>query len=146
MSYGIIEYDEDGKPICEICHQSFHRVLFHVRQKHGMSAKEYKLTYGFDAIKGICSMESSEKSRLKVMDNYDKVVTQNLTQHGKDTRFIKGSKGRTKEKISEQSKIRLTENLHKPKMKSAMKKNGYKLGKSGIGNATRWENHKNKQS
>ena len=53
MSYGIIEYDDSGKPICEICKKSFNRVLSHVRQAHQMSEREYKLAFGFDLVKGI---------------------------------------------------------------------------------------------
>ena len=106
MAYGIIEYDNDGKPICEICKKSFKRVLNHARQKHDISEKEYKLKFGLNLTKGICSKESSELSREKALDNYDKSIKQNLLQKGSKTRFKKGSKGRTKDKVSEQTRIR----------------------------------------
>jgi hypothetical protein len=104
MSYGIIEYNEDGQPKCEICGEHFERVAAHVRQKHEISAREYKKQYGFDLSKGICSKESSEKSREKAYDNYDKVIGNNLVKNGEPTRFKNGSKGRTKDQVSEQTR------------------------------------------
>ena len=109
--YGIIEYNDDGLPMCEICGKYFKRVLNHVRQKHGMNEKEYKLQFGFDLGTGICSKESSELSRQRVFENYEKCINKNLLKRGIDTRFEEGSKGRTKDKISEQTKIRLKESF-----------------------------------
>jgi len=142
MAYGQIEYDDAGKPICEICDKSFNRVLSHVRQKHDMSEKEYKTLFGFDLHKGICSLESAEKSRLKALENYDLVIAQNLIGNGSKTRFVKGSKGRTKDKVSEQTRNALVERLKKPYMVEALKKNGSRLGKSGLGNKKRWGDEK----
>ncbi|MFA7307605.1 MAG: hypothetical protein WC026_13135 [Hyphomicrobium sp.] len=139
MSYGRIEYSEDGLPKCEICNQYFKRVLSHVRQKHGYSEKEYKKEYGFDLRKGICSKESSDKTRVKTLENYDLCVTQNLEEKGAKNRFKKGSKGRPKEKVSAQTKIRLKQRLKEPYMVAAMKESGKKVGKSGLGNKVRWE-------
>ena len=110
MAYGIIEYDEKGNPICEICRKPFKRVLNHARQKHNISEKEYKKKFGFDLYKGICSQESANKSREKLMLHYDKVVSENLLQNGKTTRFKKGSKGRTRDQVSEQTRLRLANN------------------------------------
>lgn len=107
MSYGIIEYDKDGKPICEICGKSFLRVLTHVRQKHNISEKEYKHQFGLDVTRGICSKESSELSRQRVYENYSLCITSNLLDRGKNTRFLVGSEGRTADKVSQQTKIRL---------------------------------------
>ena len=109
MSYGNIEYNEEGNPKCEICGKFFKRVLSHVRQKHEINEKEYKTNYGFDLIKGICSKESSEKSRASALKNYDKVIAVNLLKNGEATRFKDGSKGRTKDKVSEQTRIMLIE-------------------------------------
>lgn len=138
MSYGIIEYDDEGKPICEICKKSFKRVLSHVRQKHFISEKEYKLTFGFDLGKGICSKESSEKSREAVYSNYDKCISKNLIASGNKTRFSEGYEGRIADKVQEQTRIRLKENLKKPKMIAAMIESGRRVGKSGLGNKMRW--------
>lgn len=138
MAYGKIEYDEEGNPKCEICGLFFKRVLTHVRQKHFIEEKEYKKEYGFDLYKGICSKESSEKSREKVFENYDKCIEKNLIKKGNDSRFKKGGRGRTKDKVSAQTKIMLKERLKKPYMVEAMKKSGSKVGKSGLGNKERW--------
>ena len=110
MGYGKIEYNDEGLPKCEICGKHFHRVTAHVRQVHGLSAREYKLQFGLDLIKGICSKESAEKSREKAMSNYDKVIAENLIQCGEETRFKKGAVGRTRDKVSQQTLNRLKQN------------------------------------
>lgn len=92
-TYRPVRYD-NGKPICEICGQSFHRLMNHVRQKHGLSAREYKERYGLDVSIGICSEESAEKVRVATLANADVVISQNLIKGGKDTRFKKGHPGR----------------------------------------------------
>ena len=138
MAYGTIEYDDSGKPICEICGKSFNRVISHVRQKHEMSEREYKITFGFELKKGICSKESSEKSRDAVFENYENVIVENLLVRGAESRFKNGSKGRTKDMVSEQTRIKLRARLESPKMKRILKKTGFKLGKSGLGNQIRW--------
>jgi len=141
MAYGVIEY-ENGKPICEICGKAFNRVISHVRQKHDMSEKEYKIQFGFDLYKGICSLESAEKSRIKALENYDLVIAQNLINNGSKTRFVKGGNGRTKDKVSEQTRNALKERLKKPFMLKVLKENGSRLGKSGLGNKKRWSDEK----
>jgi len=113
MAYGIIEYNEEGKPKCEICGEHFDRVVSHVRQVHEMSALEYKKKFGFDTSKGICSLSSKLKSRDRVFENYDKVVADNLIKKGSSTRYKKGSKGRTRDKVSEQTRLRLGKQFQK---------------------------------
>ena len=139
MSYGIIEYDDSGKPICEICKKSFNRVLSHVRQAHQMSEREYKLAFGFDLVKGICSKESSELSRERTLANYDKCIGKNLIHCGEKTRFTKGHEGRTQDMVQEQTRLRLKERLKQPQMIEAMRKSGENVGKSGLGNIKRWK-------
>lgn len=138
MSYGRIEYSEDGLPMCEICGKHFNRVLSHVRQKHLISEKEYKQQFGFDLKKGICSKESSEKSREAVLNNSDLCIGKNLIHGGKKSRFKNGDPGRTKDKVQEQTRIRLRDRLKEPYMVEAMKLSGKKLGRSGLGNKKRW--------
>jgi hypothetical protein len=139
MGYGIIEYDEDGKPICEICKKSFHRVIAHVRQKHNMNEREYKKQFGFDLRKGICSKESSELSREKLFDNAEICLNDNLLKKGEISRFKKGSKGRTKNQVSEQTRIMLRNRLKQEPMLSKIKESGKKVGLSGLGNQKRWK-------
>lgn len=142
MAYGRVEYDEDGNPICEYCKKSFKRVLTHVRQKHGVTEREYKLQFGLELSKGICSAESAGISSLRAYDNYNKVIAINLINKGRRTRFKKGDPGRTADMVQEQTRIALVERLKQPYMQKAMKKSGRKLGKSGLGNQARWGNKK----
>jgi len=107
--YGKVEYNEKGLIICEICKKSFSRVCTHVRQKHGISALEYKEMYGLDKTKGLCSLMSSLNTSVRTYANYDKCITGNLFNKGMNTRFINGHKGRTKDKMSEQTRLRLCE-------------------------------------
>ncbi len=116
--YGVIEYNEEGMPKCEVCGKFFHRVLSHVRQKHQMNEKEYKANFGFDLHKGICSQESAARTREKTLENYDLCIAKNLIANGKKSRFSKGSAGRTRDKVSHQTRLKLKENssrLHKHK-------------------------------
>jgi hypothetical protein len=83
-------------------------------------------------------MRSAQKTRLKTLKNYDTCIKNNLLKNGTNSRFKIGSKGRTRDQLSEQSKIRLIEQLNNPKMVEAMKLNGTILGKSGLGNIARW--------
>jgi hypothetical protein len=138
--YGEIEYDENGKPVCEICGKAFHRVISHIRQKHDMSEREYKLKYGFDLGKGICSLESSEKTRQKTLDNFDLVIGQNLIKGGQNSRFQKGDKGRTRDQISEQTRKMLVSRFSSPDFVTYRKEIGKKLGLTGSGNKARWQN------
>lgn len=107
MSYGIIQYTSDGLPICEICGKGFHRVIAHVWRMHGLNQREYKVKFGFDLHKGICSDESALKSRLKTLENYDACIANNLHQGGQATKFKHGNTARSKDKISAQSLLKL---------------------------------------
>lgn len=139
MSYGVIEYNKDGKPKCELCGRHFNRVISHVRQKHEMNEREYKQMFGFDLKKGICSKESAEKSRDATMKNFDKCIVFNLLVRGEHSRFAQGSQGRTKDMVSEQTKLMLKNRLLQPYMVEAMVKSGRKLGLSNMGNIARWK-------
>jgi hypothetical protein len=138
MAFGIIEYNEEGLPKCEICGLFFNRVIPHARHKHSLTEKEYKKQFGLDIKKGVCSKESSAKTREKTLQNYDKCIKNNLEIKGEKSRFTPGATGRTKQQVSAQSKIRLKQRLKEPYMVAAMKLNGEKVGKSGLGNKTRW--------
>lgn len=142
MSYGKIEYNDEGQPKCEICGEYFNRVTSHARQKHFINEREYKQQFGFDLKKGICSKESSERTRSKTLSNYEKCIQRNLVTKGSKSRFIQGHGGRTKDMVSAQTKIRLKERLKTPKMIEAMEISGKKVGNSGLGNKTRWSSKK----
>lgn len=138
MAHGIIEYNSNGLPKCELCGKFFIRVLSHVRQKHNITAREYKKLYGFDLIKGIISEESRKKSREAVYKNYEEVISINLLHKGDKTRFKKGNQGRTRDQVSEQTKIMLTERAKNNMTAEHRRAKGGELGLSGKGNLKRW--------
>lgn len=138
MAYGVIEYNEDGLPKCEICGEHFNRVISHVRQKHEMNEREYKVRFGFNVKKGICSKDSAERTRERTLLNYDKCIKRNLTMKGAESRFKQGDKGRTKEQVSEQTKLMLKARLKESYMVEAMRESGKKVGNTGLGNKKRW--------
>ena len=113
MAYGIIEYNDLGEPKCEICGKFFNRVITHARQKHDINAREYKIQFGLDLKSGVCSKESSERTRIKTLSNYEKCINKNLLQKGSKTRFAKRDKYK-KSYVSEQTKIMLRERVKYP--------------------------------
>jgi hypothetical protein len=141
MTLGIIKYDDEGRPVCQICGKSFQRILPHVRQKHFLSEREYKIKLGLDLNKGICSKESAERTRIKTLENFDKVVTGNLLKGGQKSRFKKGSEGRRKNKVSEQTKIMLANHAKSNITTEKRQELGKILGKSGLGNKTKYKNN-----
>lgn len=104
--YGEVSY-KYGKPVCHICGKYFDKLMTHVRQKHNMTAYEYKKEFGLDVTKGIVSERYKELKRQKVMEHYDLCIKQNLIKKGAGTRYQKGSPGRTRDKMSYQTKMRL---------------------------------------
>lgn len=84
--YGKIEYNEKGKPMCEVCRKHFDRVIKHVVAAHGLSPADYKKMFGLDPRKGICSHHSAEKSRQAVRDN-PSVIQKNFLEKGAKYRF-----------------------------------------------------------
>mgnify|MGYP003002926389 CR=1 FL=1 len=106
--YGEIQYDVNGNPICHICGKSFPKLGAHIWNGHKMRTREYCQIFGLNVGKGICSNEYAMKMREYAYQNYDVVISENLIKDGKRTRFRKGSEGRTREKMSEQTKRALS--------------------------------------
>lgn len=106
---GVINYDYKGRPICNICGKGFNKLISHVVQKHNMDSLTYKKKFGYDTTKGIMSKKSTEIAREQALKNLPKIID-NLIEKGKNTRFKKGSEGRTKNKISPQTAIWLKNN------------------------------------
>lgn len=132
--YGQPEYNQQGLVKCEICGEHFARVAAHVRQKHEMNAREYKIEFGFDVSKGLCSEDSAEKSREAVLNHPD--LIERLVANGEQNRFKTEHEGRTV--ISEQTRTRLKARLKEDYMVKAMAESGRRLGLSGVGNKVRW--------
>lgn len=87
-----------------ICGERFKRVCSHVRQAHGMSAREYKEEFGLDVKKGILSDEDREVMRRHALANK---MDEQLRKAGAKTRFKKGQEGLGKFKRSQQTRERL---------------------------------------
>lgn len=119
MEKGVVNYDQWGRPICGICGRAYDKLMTHVNQKHGLSAREYKEQFGLDVSKSIMSLKSKDRARKPTIRN-QAIIQKNLVEKGKKHRFKKGSKGRPKDKLSEQSKKRLQNqitNINKNKTK-----------------------------
>lgn len=143
MAYGKIEYNDDGLPMCEECGMFFHRVTAHARQVHKISARDYKIKHGLDVGAGVCSEQSKELARQRVMENYDLCIAKNLIKGGKKTRRKKGDPGRTKDQISAQTMAELQVRLLNKVPKEKLIESGKKLGASGLGAKARWGNKSN---
>ena len=63
-------------------------------------------------------------------------IIEGLTANGVKSRFKKGSKGRTRDKLSLQELKRLKSSIRK--QTPEMIENCRQLGKSGVGNVVRW--------
>ncbi|WP_426455387.1 hypothetical protein ACP26L_35960 (plasmid) [Paenibacillus sp. S-38] len=101
--YGMVAYDQAGKPICHVCGRSFNALLTHVRHVHKMEPRAYKLTYGLNVTKGILSEKTQSKLKAAVSKNLE-VVLENLSR---GVRYQEGHQGRTRDKLSEQGRQRL---------------------------------------
>lgn len=137
--YGEVSFDKDGLPQCHICGGHFKRVATHVRQAHQLSAREYKELHGLNVSKGIISADSAQLSRDRVEENFH-VINNNLIVRGRSTRYKKGDKGRTKDQLSYQEKMRLQLWAPTNIPLEDRQKLSSTLGKSGLGNKARWGN------
>lgn len=106
--YGEIQYDVNGDPVCHICGKSFPKLGAHIWNGHHIRTRDYCEIFGLNTGRGICSKEYRNKMRAHVRQNYEKVVVKNMVKAGECTRFQKGSKGRTRDKMSEQTKRALS--------------------------------------
>lgn len=98
---------------CLICGKDFIKPLAHAWQKHQISAKEYKKTFGLDSKKGLITSEHKAHLAQKVQDNYDKVVSLNLLKRGQVTRFRKGDRNIGTYERSEETMTRLKKHWKK---------------------------------
>lgn len=104
---GEITYNEKGYPICHICGKAYKKVLSHAYHTHGILAYDYKIEFGLETSKGVLS----EESRNLILENNTGVNIDKMIEAGKDTRFKKGYKGRTRDMVSPQTRKALIERL-----------------------------------
>jgi hypothetical protein len=96
---GELKQDKYGNYYCHICGKSFKKLMTHVYYKHNMTAEEYKREFGLYVTKGIMSKEAKELARLRNLENKEVVIDRNLIKRGVATRYKKGGKGRTIDKV-----------------------------------------------
>lgn len=109
--YGEIALDPEGRPICHICGKAYNKILTHVWQVHELNAYEYKKKFGLDTTKGIMSEKSTKLASIRANENYEISIKENLIINGKGTRFKEGHDGRTKDLVSEQTRLRLIKQI-----------------------------------
>ena len=98
-SLGVVEYDDQGRVICHICGRAYEKLSNHIIYRHKLTVKEYKKKFELNDCTGLASDLVKQKLRDKVKQNYDSVVKENLISNGKNTRYKKGCRGRTKDKV-----------------------------------------------
>lgn len=107
--YGEIIYDTNGLLVCHICGKGGFRALgHHVRQAHKDEVENmiaYKKLYGLDVKRGILIEETRLVKARKTKANG--TMSNLMGEHSIEHRFKKGDAGRTKDKISEQTKRRM---------------------------------------
>jgi hypothetical protein len=106
---GKIETNGEGLVMCKICGEYFHRVCSHTRQRHNVSAREYKKIFGLESKKGICSEISRKLSSDIAKQDKNGVISKNLLEDGVKSRFAMGNEGRTKKKLRPQTLMALKE-------------------------------------
>lgn len=105
--YGKVIKSTDGRIVCHICGKAYRKLGGHVVQKHGITSYQYKIMFGLETSHGLISDEHKQHLADCVMRNYERCVVQNLVKKGSKTRFAKGSAGRTKDVMSEQTRRKL---------------------------------------
>jgi hypothetical protein len=89
---------------CKICHGLYVRVCTHARQKHEVTAREYKEAFGYDVRKGI--MTDADREHMRELA-YINGMPERLQRTGAKTRFKKAQTGLGKYQRSQQTLERL---------------------------------------
>lgn len=108
----VVQYDYEGKVVCELCWLSFNKLWVHIRNSHDMLTKDYRKQCWLDMKTRLMSEASIELARRRNKENFDLVVKDNLLNLWVSTRYKDWHKWRTKESVSIQSFNRL-KNLYK---------------------------------
>lgn len=114
-NYGKVIYDAGGMLVCHICGKGGFRALgHHVRQIHldvVPDMRAYKEMFGLDLKKGILVEQTRLIKAQRVRENGTDL---NLSSKKSiEARFKKGSKGRTKDQVSEQTRRMLIARINK---------------------------------
>lgn len=112
---GEISYDNEGKLICHICGRAFKKLASHAYNGHGINAYTYKEMFDLNNNAGLLIESTKEILREHSKNNYETVIKENLLNKGKNSRFKKGSKGRTRDQVRLQCRNVLIQNTFKNK-------------------------------
>ena len=111
--YWEIEKDSSWKIICAICWKSFNKLWLHIYYKHNMTTDNYREKFWLDQCSRLMSESSISLARKRNKENYELVVKENLIKWWKKTRYNIWHKWRTKDKLIQQTIIRLSNNKFK---------------------------------
>jgi len=101
---GEITYAPNGDCICPFCGKAFRKLGLHFYYSHNMTSKEAHKKAGWDQ-----NAKATNEDYRILMKNiqHEKTITENLIEKGKPTRFKKNHQGRTRDKISVMTEMRL---------------------------------------
>lgn len=102
---GELEYMDDGRIICHLCGNSYHKLGAHIFNTHHLTTSNYKQQFGLNKNTKLTSIEYQTRMRSKITDETIKV----LQVAGEGCRFKKGSAGRPRDKIATEEMNRLKE-------------------------------------
>lgn len=87
--YGEVAYAVNGDPICHICCKAIRKLGNHIAFKHKISQNEYRERFGLYHKTRLSNVEYINKMHDYSLDNYEKVIYENLIKCGKKTRTSK---------------------------------------------------------
>lgn len=87
---GTVYYAPNGDPICHICGQAHAKLGQHILYVHNLSSQEYKKMFGLRTAFKLTNQDYSHRMRDYTYQYKDKVITDNLINAGKHTRFVQG--------------------------------------------------------
>jgi|GEM_PF-2917948 len=110
--HGEITYAPNGDCICPFCGKAFRKLGIHFYYSHHMTSKQAHEKAGWDQSAKATNESYRELMRNKLMK---KCVDINLIEKGKATRYVPGSPGRTRDKVSAMTLSKLKQNRFKKK-------------------------------
>jgi len=108
--YGEITYAPNGDCICPFCGKAFRKLGLHFYYSHHMTSKQAHEKAGWAHNAKATNESYRDLMREKLQE---KCVTVNLIDKGQSTRFVPGSPGRTRDKVSAMTLSRLKQNRFK---------------------------------
>lgn len=111
--YGEVIYDASGLLVCHLCGKGGFKALgHHVRQVHldvVQDMREYKEMFGLNVKRGILVEATRIRKAEKAWEN--ETVLNLFNEKSVKARFSKGTKGRTRDQVSEQTRRMLVKRI-----------------------------------